>query len=72
MGSRVYCVTDIYPEHRKLSQLEAVVRFLTRRDPALKCECLSGPEARDSVGTVGWAAGSGVGRGAPFADLTMA
>ncbi|KAJ8791349.1 hypothetical protein J1605_004296 [Eschrichtius robustus] len=34
----IYCVTDIDPEHRKLSQLEAVVRFLTRRDPALECD----------------------------------
>ncbi|XP_007469581.1 PREDICTED: voltage-dependent calcium channel subunit alpha-2/delta-4 [Lipotes vexillifer] len=34
----IYCVTDIDPEHRKLSQLEAVVRFLTGRDPALECD----------------------------------
>ncbi|XP_033723219.1 voltage-dependent calcium channel subunit alpha-2/delta-4 [Tursiops truncatus] len=34
----IYCVTDIDPEHRRLSQLEAVVRFLTGRDPALECD----------------------------------
>jgi hypothetical protein len=38
-ASRIYCVTDIDPDHRKLSQLEAVVRFLTREDPDLQCEC---------------------------------
>ncbi|KAL1789554.1 voltage-dependent calcium channel subunit alpha-2/delta-4 [Sigmodon hispidus] len=34
----IYCVTDIDPEHRKLSQLEAVVRFLTGMDPGLECD----------------------------------
>ncbi|XP_008570658.1 PREDICTED: voltage-dependent calcium channel subunit alpha-2/delta-4 [Galeopterus variegatus] len=34
----IYCVTDIDPEHRKLSQLEAVVRFLTGDDPDLECD----------------------------------
>ncbi|XP_004692596.1 PREDICTED: voltage-dependent calcium channel subunit alpha-2/delta-4 [Condylura cristata] len=34
----IYCVTDIDPDHRKLSQLEAVVRFLTGQDPALECD----------------------------------
>lgn len=37
--SRIYCITDIDPDHRKLSQLEAVVRFLTGMDPGLECEC---------------------------------
>lgn len=37
-GSRIYCITDIDPAHRKLSQLEAVVRFLTGEDPDLECE----------------------------------
>lgn len=37
--SRIYCITDIDPDHRKLSQLEAVVRFLTGVDPDLECEC---------------------------------
>uniref|UniRef100_A0A8C4LJR1 Calcium voltage-gated channel auxiliary subunit alpha2delta 4 n=1 Tax=Equus asinus asinus TaxID=83772 RepID=A0A8C4LJR1_EQUAS len=35
----IYCTTDIDPDHRKLSQLEAVVRFLTGEDPDLECEC---------------------------------
>lgn len=39
LSSRIYCTTDIDPDHRKLSQLEAVVRFLTGEDPDLECEC---------------------------------
>lgn len=35
--SRSYCITDIDPAHRKLSQREAMVRFLTGEDPELKC-----------------------------------
>ncbi|KAF5919401.1 hypothetical protein HPG69_009882 [Diceros bicornis minor] len=35
---RIYCVTDIDPDHRKLSQLEAMVRFLTGEDPDLECD----------------------------------
>uniref|UniRef100_A0A2K6LKN7 Calcium voltage-gated channel auxiliary subunit alpha2delta 4 n=1 Tax=Rhinopithecus bieti TaxID=61621 RepID=A0A2K6LKN7_RHIBE len=35
----IYCITDIDPDHRKLSQLEAVIRFLTREDADLECEC---------------------------------
>uniref|UniRef100_A0A8D1SQP8 VWFA domain-containing protein n=1 Tax=Sus scrofa TaxID=9823 RepID=A0A8D1SQP8_PIG len=38
LGSRIYCLTDIDPDHRKLSQLEAVVRFLKGQDPALECD----------------------------------
>uniref|UniRef100_A0A8D2FK67 Calcium voltage-gated channel auxiliary subunit alpha2delta 4 n=1 Tax=Theropithecus gelada TaxID=9565 RepID=A0A8D2FK67_THEGE len=34
----IYCITDIDPDHRKLSQLEAVIRFLTREDPDLECD----------------------------------
>ncbi|XP_034367844.1 voltage-dependent calcium channel subunit alpha-2/delta-4 isoform X2 [Arvicanthis niloticus] len=34
----IYCITDIDPDHRKLSQLEAVVRFLTGADPDLECD----------------------------------
>ncbi|XP_069484737.1 voltage-dependent calcium channel subunit alpha-2/delta-4 isoform X3 [Ambystoma mexicanum] len=34
----IYCVTDIDPDHRKLTQLEAVTRFLTGEDPALDCD----------------------------------
>nr|XP_031526404.1 voltage-dependent calcium channel subunit alpha-2/delta-4 [Vicugna pacos] len=37
-GDWIYCVTDIDPDHRKLSQLEAVVRFLTGQDLALECD----------------------------------
>ncbi|XP_054300085.1 voltage-dependent calcium channel subunit alpha-2/delta-4 isoform X5 [Pongo pygmaeus] len=34
----IYCITDIDPDHRKLSQLEAMIRFLTRKDPDLECD----------------------------------
>ncbi|XP_054095152.2 voltage-dependent calcium channel subunit alpha-2/delta-4 isoform X1 [Callithrix jacchus] len=34
----IYCITDIDPDHRKLNQLEAMVRFLTREDPDLECD----------------------------------
>uniref|UniRef100_A0A667IHT0 Calcium voltage-gated channel auxiliary subunit alpha2delta 4 n=1 Tax=Lynx canadensis TaxID=61383 RepID=A0A667IHT0_LYNCA len=34
----IYCITDIDPDHRKLSQLEAIVRFLTGEDPDLECD----------------------------------
>ncbi|XP_035874359.1 voltage-dependent calcium channel subunit alpha-2/delta-4 isoform X13 [Phyllostomus discolor] len=34
----IYCITDIDPDHRKLSQLEAMVRFLTGEDPDLECD----------------------------------
>nr|XP_056702694.1 voltage-dependent calcium channel subunit alpha-2/delta-4 [Euleptes europaea] len=34
----IYCITDIDPDHRKLSQLEAVVRFLTGEEPDLECD----------------------------------
>uniref|UniRef100_A0A4W3K8X4 Calcium voltage-gated channel auxiliary subunit alpha2delta 4 n=1 Tax=Callorhinchus milii TaxID=7868 RepID=A0A4W3K8X4_CALMI len=34
----IYCVTDIDPDHRKLSQLEAVTRYLTGEDPDLDCD----------------------------------
>uniref|UniRef100_A0A2K6Q539 Calcium voltage-gated channel auxiliary subunit alpha2delta 4 n=1 Tax=Rhinopithecus roxellana TaxID=61622 RepID=A0A2K6Q539_RHIRO len=34
----IYCITDIDPDHRKLSQLEAVIRFLTREDADLECD----------------------------------
>uniref|UniRef100_A0A8D1R7H3 Calcium voltage-gated channel auxiliary subunit alpha2delta 4 n=1 Tax=Sus scrofa TaxID=9823 RepID=A0A8D1R7H3_PIG len=37
-GDWIYCLTDIDPDHRKLSQLEAVVRFLKGQDPALECD----------------------------------
>uniref|UniRef100_A0A8C6EDB7 Calcium voltage-gated channel auxiliary subunit alpha2delta 4 n=1 Tax=Microcebus murinus TaxID=30608 RepID=A0A8C6EDB7_MICMU len=37
-GDWIYCTTDIDPDHRKLSQLEAMVRFLTREDPDLECD----------------------------------
>uniref|UniRef100_A0A670XWW4 Calcium voltage-gated channel auxiliary subunit alpha2delta 4 n=1 Tax=Pseudonaja textilis TaxID=8673 RepID=A0A670XWW4_PSETE len=33
----IYCVTDIDPAHRKLSQLEAVIRFITAEEPDLEC-----------------------------------
>ncbi|KAM8801582.1 LOW QUALITY PROTEIN: voltage-dependent calcium channel subunit alpha-2/delta-4 [Rhynchonycteris naso] len=34
----IYCITDIDPDHRKLSQLEAMVHFLTGEDPDLECD----------------------------------
>uniref|UniRef100_A0A8C5X8U9 Calcium voltage-gated channel auxiliary subunit alpha2delta 4 n=1 Tax=Malurus cyaneus samueli TaxID=2593467 RepID=A0A8C5X8U9_9PASS len=35
---RIYCITDIDPDHRKLSQLEAVIRFLTGEEADLECD----------------------------------
>nr|XP_003410807.1 voltage-dependent calcium channel subunit alpha-2/delta-4 [Loxodonta africana] len=34
----IYCITDIDPDHRKLSQLEAMVNFLTGEDADLECD----------------------------------
>uniref|UniRef100_A0A3B4CZX0 VWFA domain-containing protein n=1 Tax=Pygocentrus nattereri TaxID=42514 RepID=A0A3B4CZX0_PYGNA len=36
--SRTYCETDIDPHHRKLTQLQAVVRYLTGKEPDLQCD----------------------------------
>lgn len=36
---RTYCETDIDPAHRKLSQLQAVVLYLTGKEPDLDCKC---------------------------------
>ncbi|XP_072528942.1 voltage-dependent calcium channel subunit alpha-2/delta-4 isoform X2 [Salminus brasiliensis] len=33
-----YCETDIDPHHRKLTQLQAVVRYLTGKEPDLQCD----------------------------------
>uniref|UniRef100_A0A3Q1JZ33 VWFA domain-containing protein n=1 Tax=Anabas testudineus TaxID=64144 RepID=A0A3Q1JZ33_ANATE len=33
-----YCETDIDPAHRKLSQRQAVVQYLTGKEPDLKCD----------------------------------
>lgn len=35
---RTYCETDIDPAHRKLSQLQAVIRYLTGKESELECE----------------------------------
>ncbi|XP_034434859.1 voltage-dependent calcium channel subunit alpha-2/delta-4 isoform X5 [Hippoglossus hippoglossus] len=35
-----YCETDIDPAHRKLNQLQAVVRYLTGKEPDLECDVL--------------------------------
>ncbi|XP_048463818.1 voltage-dependent calcium channel subunit alpha-2/delta-4-like [Rhincodon typus] len=35
---KLYCVTDIDPDHRKLSQKEAVIRYLTGQEPDLECD----------------------------------
>lgn len=37
-AGRTYCETDIDPAHRKLSQLQAVVRYLTGKEPDLECK----------------------------------
>ncbi|MBN3304576.1 CA2D4 protein, partial [Amia calva] len=34
----IYCVTDIDPHHRKLTQLQAIIRFLTGEEPDLECD----------------------------------
>ncbi|XP_064418033.1 voltage-dependent calcium channel subunit alpha-2/delta-4 [Latimeria chalumnae] len=34
----IYCNTDIDPDHRKITQLEAVVLYLTGQDRDLKCD----------------------------------
>ncbi|TRY98435.1 hypothetical protein DNTS_022879 [Danionella cerebrum] len=33
-----YCETDIDPHHRKLTQLQAVVRYLSGKEPDLECD----------------------------------
>ncbi|XP_062856817.1 voltage-dependent calcium channel subunit alpha-2/delta-4 [Trichomycterus rosablanca] len=33
-----YCETDIDPHHRKLTQLQAVIRYLTGKEPELECD----------------------------------
>ncbi|XP_030621099.1 voltage-dependent calcium channel subunit alpha-2/delta-4 [Chanos chanos] len=33
-----YCETDIDPNHRKLTQLQAVMRYLTGKEPDLECD----------------------------------
>uniref|UniRef100_A0A3B3QW02 Calcium voltage-gated channel auxiliary subunit alpha2delta 3 n=1 Tax=Paramormyrops kingsleyae TaxID=1676925 RepID=A0A3B3QW02_9TELE len=33
-----YCNTDLHPEHRYLSQIEAIKLYLGKRDPRLKCD----------------------------------
>uniref|UniRef100_A0A8C3TAB6 Calcium voltage-gated channel auxiliary subunit alpha2delta 4 n=1 Tax=Chelydra serpentina TaxID=8475 RepID=A0A8C3TAB6_CHESE len=38
LAARIYCITDIDPDHRKLSQLEAMIRFLTGEEPDLECD----------------------------------
>lgn len=35
---RTYCETDIDPAHRKLSQLQAVLRYLTGKEPDMQCK----------------------------------
>lgn len=37
-AGRTYCETDIDPAHRKLSQRQAVVQYLTGKEPDLKCK----------------------------------
>ncbi|KPP63786.1 voltage-dependent calcium channel subunit alpha-2/delta-4-like, partial [Scleropages formosus] len=33
-----YCETDIDPQHRKYTQLQAVIRYLTGKEPDLECD----------------------------------
>ncbi|KAL2093911.1 hypothetical protein ACEWY4_011223 [Coilia grayii] len=33
-----YCETDIDPDHRKLTQMQAVLKYLTGKDPDLECD----------------------------------
>lgn len=35
---RSYCNTDLHPEHRHLSQLEAIKLYLKGKEPLLQCE----------------------------------
>ncbi|XP_068163481.1 voltage-dependent calcium channel subunit alpha-2/delta-4 [Antennarius striatus] len=35
-----YCETDIDPAHRKLSQFQAMVRYLTGKEPDMECDVL--------------------------------
>uniref|UniRef100_A0A8K9UM65 Calcium voltage-gated channel auxiliary subunit alpha2delta 4 n=1 Tax=Oncorhynchus mykiss TaxID=8022 RepID=A0A8K9UM65_ONCMY len=37
-GKSTYCETDIDPHHRKLTQLQAVFRYLTGKEPDLECD----------------------------------
>lgn len=38
---RSYCNTDLHPEHRHLSQLEAIKLYLKGKEPLLQCECVA-------------------------------
>ncbi|NXP36338.1 CA2D3 protein, partial [Leiothrix lutea] len=33
-----YCNTDLHPEHRQMTQLEAIKRYLTGKEPLLQCK----------------------------------
>ncbi|XP_059712381.1 voltage-dependent calcium channel subunit alpha-2/delta-3 isoform X5 [Haemorhous mexicanus] len=33
-----YCNTDLHPEHRQMTQLEAIRRYLTGKEPLLQCD----------------------------------
>ncbi|NXG75178.1 CA2D3 protein, partial [Baryphthengus martii] len=35
-----YCNTDLHPEHRQMTQLEAIKRYLTGKEPLLQCKYL--------------------------------
>lgn len=35
---RSYCNTDLHPEHRQMTQLEAIKRYLTGKEPLLQCK----------------------------------
>ncbi|CAL8337850.1 unnamed protein product [Arctogadus glacialis] len=47
-----YCETDIDPSHRKLTQMQAMVRYLTGKEPDLECDTdLLGQTLFDAVVT---------------------
>lgn len=48
---RTYCETDIDPAHRKLSQLQAAVRYLTGKEPDMECKSKL-KEQRSSICTL--------------------
>ncbi|RLV99535.1 hypothetical protein DV515_00009699, partial [Chloebia gouldiae] len=33
-----YCNTDLHPEHRQMTQLEAIKRYLSGKEPLLQCK----------------------------------
>uniref|UniRef100_A0A8B9ZMZ6 Calcium voltage-gated channel auxiliary subunit alpha2delta 3 n=1 Tax=Anas zonorhyncha TaxID=75864 RepID=A0A8B9ZMZ6_9AVES len=38
LSTSSYCNTDLHPEHRQMTQLEAIKRYLTGKEPLLQCD----------------------------------